>query len=135
MSNHGKSCWIQFQSNDKKKLSEIFFSDEENHYSDIESDEDNYDCDDNIDDWDETEEGEEEPTQCLFCDKMCTTIDEAVEHLSVGHRIDLSILKGKFHMDQYSYIKVGLKWLETSLNIFIADLIVDIFLDDKLHKI
>lgn len=66
---------------------------------------------------------------------MCTTIDNAVEHLSEEHRIDLSILKGKFHMDQYSYIKVGLKWLELSINILIGDLIVDIIPDDKLHTI
>lgn len=109
MSNHGKSHWIRFQFNEKKNLNEIFFPDEENHHSEIESDEDSYECDNNIDDWDESEEGEEEPTQCLFCDKVCTTIDMAVEHLSEGHHINLSILKGKFHMDQYSYIKVGLK--------------------------
>lgn len=81
------------------------------HRNESESDDDIYDCDDNNgDDWDELEAGEEESTQCLFCDKVCTSIEQAVEHLAAEHNIDLSVLKGKFHMDQYSYIKVGFKY-------------------------
>lgn len=72
----------------------------ENHHIECESDED-----DNNDDWDEMET-EEEPTQCLFCNEISKSIEEAIVHLKTQHHIDLSVLKGKFHMDQYSYIKV-----------------------------
>lgn len=51
-------------------------------------------------------ESEEEPTQCLFCDDVSESIDNAVAHLHTKHHIDFSNLKGKFNMDQYSYIKV-----------------------------
>lgn len=50
---------------------------------------------------------EEEPTKCLFCDEISSSIEKAVEHLDGKHHIKLSVIKGKFNLDQYSYIKVG----------------------------
>lgn len=76
----------------------------ENRQVECDSDED---IDDNNDDWDEME-NEEEPVQCLFCDEMNQSIEKAIIHLNAGHQIDLGVLRGKFQMDEYSYIKVSL---------------------------
>lgn len=44
--------------------------------------------------------------RCLFCVKIIDSIDLAVQHLNAEHHVDLSVLKEKFNMDQYSYIKM-----------------------------
>lgn len=60
---------------------------------------------DEDDNWDEMEM-EKEPTKCLFCDEVGSSIETAIEHLDQQHHISLSAIKRKFHLDQYSYIKV-----------------------------
>lgn len=66
--------------------------------------------DDNDDDsWDEMGEADEaEPTKCLFCDKVDSSIEKSIQHLDQQHRINLNGIKNKFNLDQYSYIKVKL---------------------------
>lgn len=69
----------------------------------------NIDSDDNDDDdsWDEMEEdGQAEPTKCLFCDTIESSIEKAIEHLDQQHQLNLNAVKLKFNLDQYSYIKV-----------------------------
>lgn len=51
-------------------------------------------------------EQDQEPVRCLFCAKIIDSIDLAIQHLDTEHHIDLSIIKRKFNMDQYSYIKM-----------------------------
>lgn len=55
-------------------------------------------------DWQEMEEDEQ--TNCLFCTLTFSSVENAMEHLKSLHNIDLAVLKGKFNMDFYSYIKV-----------------------------
>ncbi|XP_055850572.1 protein arginine N-methyltransferase 1 [Episyrphus balteatus] len=62
------------------------------------SDSDNYE-----DEEDEVDEGE--TTKCLFCVNQFPSIELAIQHLDGSHKIQLAKLKGKFNMDQYSYIK------------------------------
>lgn len=73
-----------------------------------ESDEDNCPSDDDgeDDEWNEMEQ-DQEPTKCLFCENLSESIDAAVKHLNQAHHIDLGVLKSKFNMDQYLYIKVS----------------------------
>lgn len=88
-------------------MSEIKFSLEFSK-SDLEPVEANFDSDEDIDaddDWNELE-SDQEPTKCLFCDEICSSIERAIEHLEGVHHIDLSVIKQKFNLDQYSYIKV-----------------------------
>lgn len=54
----------------------------------------------------ENEVDEEEATNCLFCSNQFPSIELAIEHLDSHHGIRLEKLKGKFNMDQYSYIKL-----------------------------
>lgn len=48
----------------------------------------------------------EEPTKCLFCDETEASVEEAIEHLRQKHSVDLSEIKQKFNLHQYSYVKV-----------------------------
>ncbi|KAH8295347.1 hypothetical protein KR018_010147, partial [Drosophila ironensis] len=71
------------------------------------SDEDNYEDIDGDDDADEEQMNEEEdPTKCLFCEDVFSTIDSAITHLNEVHKVKLSELQKKFQMDQYSFIKL-----------------------------
>lgn len=76
------------------------------------SDED-VECDDDDDDdesWDEmNEDGQADPTKCLFCDKIDDSIEKSIEHVQQQHHISLNAVKEKFNLDQYSYIKVDLQ--------------------------
>ncbi|XP_055309220.1 uncharacterized protein LOC129573066 [Sitodiplosis mosellana] len=60
------------------------------------------------DSWDETdaEEMEKEPTKCLFCNEIEESIEKAIQHLYQQHSVNLSDIKRKFNLDQYSYIKM-----------------------------
>ncbi|KAM7359700.1 arginine methyltransferase 3 [Cochliomyia hominivorax] len=49
---------------------------------------------------------EGEPTTCLFCAQVLTSIDLALEHIKSVHNVNFALLKGKFLMDQYSFIKL-----------------------------
>lgn len=48
----------------------------------------------------------QEPTKCLFCDESEASVEEAIEHLSQRHSVNLSSIKQKFHLDQIGYVKV-----------------------------
>jgi hypothetical protein len=61
------------------------------------------DEDDN--DWEEMEEIDEK-CLCLFCDETAGNVEKSILHLIENHKFDLSIMKDKFQMDQYSYIMV-----------------------------
>ncbi|XP_016975558.1 protein arginine N-methyltransferase 1 [Drosophila rhopaloa] len=71
---------------------------------DASSDEDEYD--DIDDDEDEPMDEGEEPTTCLFCTETSSNILTAINHLDARHKVNLSQLKQKFQMDQYSFIKL-----------------------------
>ncbi|XP_017855858.1 PREDICTED: protein arginine N-methyltransferase 1 [Drosophila arizonae] len=76
----------------------------ENKANESSSDEDAFE---DIDDNEEIEEDdEEEPTTCLFCTQVFTSIDPAIEHLKSQHKVNLAQLKQKFQMDQYAFIKL-----------------------------
>lgn len=77
---------------------------EQNHF---ECDEDQ-DNDNDDDSWDEMDDnGQAEPTKCLFCDNVECSIEKAIEHLNQHHRLSLNAVKEKFNLDQYNYIKVS----------------------------
>lgn len=59
----------------------------------------------NDEDWNEMEQ-DLESVRCLFCVETIDSIDLAIQHLNTEHHIDLNIIKRKFNMDQYSYIKM-----------------------------
>lgn len=59
------------------------------------------------DDWSEEADDDAEPTKCLFCEEVSPSVESAIKHLQVKHRVDLLELKRKFLMDCYSYIKVS----------------------------
>lgn len=72
------------------------------------SDEDIEDDSDSDGSWDEMDEnGQAEPTICLFCDKVDDSIEKSIEHLDQQHHISLNAVKKKFNLDQYGYIKVN----------------------------
>lgn len=64
------------------------------------------DDDGSEDSWNEMDQ-ESEPTRCLFCDAVPDSIEAAISHLVTTHNFDLNVIKDKFNMDQYSYIKVS----------------------------
>uniref|UniRef100_A0A1I8P4M4 type I protein arginine methyltransferase n=1 Tax=Stomoxys calcitrans TaxID=35570 RepID=A0A1I8P4M4_STOCA len=55
---------------------------------------------------DEQQMDQGEPTTCLFCTQVLKCIELALEHLKTEHNINFAQLKAKFHMDQYSFIKL-----------------------------
>ncbi|XP_066252091.1 uncharacterized protein Art3 [Euwallacea similis] len=57
------------------------------------------------DGWDEMEVGGEQTT-CLFCPLQFHTIAVALDHCRTAHNFDLLVLKNKYNMDCYSYIKM-----------------------------
>ncbi|KAK3925088.1 Protein arginine N-methyltransferase 3 [Frankliniella fusca] len=62
--------------------------------------------DDNSDTWDETDPPNNQLTKCLFCSKVFTIVEEALEHATADHGFDLPTLKRRFDMDCYSFIKL-----------------------------
>lgn len=64
----------------------------------------NYSDDDSGDD--EAWSNDGDPTTCLFCVKISPSIDEALMHLKNEHDINFALLKRKFQMDQYSFLKL-----------------------------
>lgn len=57
------------------------------------------------DEWQEMETSITSLT-CLFCSNILPSIDEAIDHCKSVHKFDLTVLKSKFDMDCYSYIKL-----------------------------
>lgn len=64
------------------------------------------DDDDNSDTWDEADLPNSQLTRCLFCSKVFTIVEEALEHASKDHGFDLPILKMRLDMDCFSFIKM-----------------------------
>ncbi|XP_036343992.1 protein arginine N-methyltransferase 1-like [Rhagoletis pomonella] len=62
--------------------------------------------DDDEDFSDVDEEMETVAVQCLFCKQQLSSVEIGIEHLSSLHSIDFHRLKFKFHMDQYSFLKL-----------------------------
>lgn len=60
----------------------------------------------NDEDWIEMDDNSEDKTRCLFCTNEFPNIESAIQHLNDNHKVNLSIIKAKFQMDFYSYIKV-----------------------------
>ncbi|KAJ8942264.1 hypothetical protein NQ318_008008 [Aromia moschata] len=61
--------------------------------------------DEDSDGWDEMEVSGEQ-TNCLFCPLQFHTIAVALDHCRSEHNFDLLVLKNKYNMDCYSYIKM-----------------------------
>ncbi|XP_068154143.1 LOW QUALITY PROTEIN: protein arginine N-methyltransferase 1 [Drosophila tropicalis] len=75
--------------------------------SDASSGEDEYeDIADNEDEDDEDMGAEEEPTTCLFCPLVFSSLPQAIKHLDSEHKIKLPELQQKFQMDEYDFIKL-----------------------------
>lgn len=68
---------------------------------DLSSDEENFD----EDEWQEMETSDSS-VSCLFCSTSCSNVDEALKHCENTHKFSLKVLKLKFNMDCYSYIKM-----------------------------
>lgn len=49
---------------------------------------------------------DDENTLCLFCSHESKSVAVAMTHVKKEHGVDFHILKRKFNMDQYSFIKV-----------------------------
>ncbi|XP_053966783.1 protein arginine N-methyltransferase 1 [Anastrepha ludens] len=64
----------------------------------------NSDNDGDFSDFDE--EIDTEAVQCLFCEQQLPSVESGMEHLDKMHGIDFHRLKFKFHMDQYSFLKL-----------------------------
>ena len=63
------------------------------------------DSDEDEDAWEEMEE-QKEVTKCLFCENNEESVELAIDHLKSKHKFDLSQMKTKFAMDQYSFLKM-----------------------------
>lgn len=60
-----------------------------------------------VDDDGNNENSSTATTRCLFCTDTFKSVELAIDHLSGhAHHLDLTILKARFNMDQYSFIKV-----------------------------
>ncbi|XP_067000773.2 uncharacterized protein Art3 [Anabrus simplex] len=68
------------------------------------NDDDDDDDDDSVD-WNEVEE-DDEHALCLFCSTTFVRIGDAIQHCKVDHNFDLSVLKARFEMDCYNFIKL-----------------------------
>lgn len=68
---------------------------------DLSSDEENF----VEEDWQEVETSSE-PITCLFCSSVLPSADEGIAHCETVHNFSLNMLKVKFNMDCYSYIKM-----------------------------
>ncbi|CAH0726157.1 unnamed protein product, partial [Brenthis ino] len=74
---------------------------------DLSSDEEHFD----ENEWQEMETSDVSVT-CLFCPNIFSTIEETVSHCETVHKFNLNMLKIKFSMDCYSYIKL-INYLKT----------------------
>uniref|UniRef100_A0A182N4R1 type I protein arginine methyltransferase n=1 Tax=Anopheles dirus TaxID=7168 RepID=A0A182N4R1_9DIPT len=57
------------------------------------------------DEWEVAEE-QNEPVKCLFCDTISPTMTVAIRHAKQAHDFDLAGVRRRFHLDEYSYIKM-----------------------------
>lgn len=70
----------------------------------------NGNCENDSDFTDNESDGEiseqEEPTTCLFCNQVFSCVEQALGHVENDHKVNFSLLKTQFQMDQYSFIKL-----------------------------
>lgn len=66
------------------------------------------DDDDDSLDWNEVENEDDNLSlaTCLFCERTFATVEEAINHCKSDHDFDLSLLKSRFDMDCFSFIKL-----------------------------
>ncbi|XP_058825042.1 uncharacterized protein LOC131685372 [Topomyia yanbarensis] len=57
------------------------------------------------DEWEIAEE-QNEPVRCLFCEQISPTMTTAIRHARERHEFDLAEVRRRFHLDEYSYIKM-----------------------------
>ncbi|XP_058129423.1 uncharacterized protein LOC131289878 [Anopheles ziemanni] len=57
------------------------------------------------DEWEVAEE-QNEPVKCLFCDSISPTMTVAIRHAKQQHDFDLAGVRRRYHLDEYSYIKM-----------------------------
>ncbi|XP_058451666.1 protein arginine N-methyltransferase 1 [Malaya genurostris] len=55
--------------------------------------------------WEIAEE-QNEPVRCLFCEQVSPTMTTAIRHARERHEFDLAQVRRRFHLDEYSYIKM-----------------------------
>ncbi|XP_055612692.1 uncharacterized protein LOC129759312 [Uranotaenia lowii] len=60
---------------------------------------------DDADEWEVAEE-QNEPVKCLFCTQITPTMTTAIRHAKEQHDFDLGEIRRRFHLDEYSYIKM-----------------------------
>uniref|UniRef100_A0A182T1P2 type I protein arginine methyltransferase n=1 Tax=Anopheles maculatus TaxID=74869 RepID=A0A182T1P2_9DIPT len=57
------------------------------------------------DEWEVAEE-QNDPVKCLFCETISPTMTIAIRHAKQQHDFDLAGVRRRFHLDEYSYIKM-----------------------------
>uniref|UniRef100_A0A1Q3F1J6 type I protein arginine methyltransferase n=1 Tax=Culex tarsalis TaxID=7177 RepID=A0A1Q3F1J6_CULTA len=57
------------------------------------------------DEWEVAEE-QNDPVRCLFCEQISPTMTVAIRHAKERHEFDLGEVRRRFHLDEYSYIKM-----------------------------
>ncbi|KAI8877085.1 hypothetical protein K501DRAFT_230806 [Backusella circina FSU 941] len=80
---------------------------------------DNYDSDDDKRDesWADWEEVEQEPTMCLFDEKVFPSPNEVIQHLKIDHDFDVATIKKEKDLDFYGVIRlINYIRFQTSLN-------------------
>ncbi|XP_055638433.1 uncharacterized protein LOC129776673 [Toxorhynchites rutilus septentrionalis] len=61
--------------------------------------------DEETDEWEVAEE-QNDPVRCLFCEQISPTMTTAIRHAKERHGFDLGEVRRRFHLDEYSYIKM-----------------------------
>lgn len=78
--------------------------------------------------FDDEDADDDESTLCLFCSHESKSVSLAMIHVENEHGVDFHILKRKFNMDQYSFIKVPpIDFIITKINLLCL-------VDDQLHS-
>ncbi|XP_055551161.1 uncharacterized protein LOC129733360 isoform X2 [Wyeomyia smithii] len=57
------------------------------------------------DEWEVAEE-QNDPVRCLFCEQISPTMTVAIRHSRDKHEFDLAEVRRRYHLDEYSYIKM-----------------------------
>ncbi|XP_053693656.1 uncharacterized protein LOC128741701 [Sabethes cyaneus] len=57
------------------------------------------------DEWEVAEE-QNDPVRCLFCEQISPTMTTAIRHSRDRHEFDLAEVRRRYHLDEYSYIKM-----------------------------
>lgn len=74
---------------------------QQNHIAEI----DGFSGSESDDEWEEMND-EVQVVQCLFCNKSCNNIGDALKHLESLHNFSFANFKNRHALDVYSYIKL-----------------------------